>query len=700
LTIRVPPGVVALGNGVKVSDEPDGALRAIRFEQTAPVSSYLIALVVGRLQVGASATIAGVAIQTWCRPEKSHLALFGQEAAVAVLPRLEAYFGIPYAFGKVDQVAVPDFAAGAMENVGLIIFREVALLLDVSSAPRVQQKRVAEIVAHELAHHWFGNLVTMAWWDDLWLNEAFATWIACKIVDEWKPDWRIWLDFHARKAMALYLDALGSTHPIRSEVHSAAAAGENFDVITYEKGCAVLRMLEGFLGQDAFREGIRIYMKRYAYGNAVAADLWTALSEASSQPVPEVAVAWILQSGYPVIEVSLDGDRIVLRQRRFYSEPGTTSGELWPVPMVLRYFDGVIEHERRFLLRDDEAGFTLPGGKPPEWLCANAGSTGFYRVAYSPALLHGLASHAAALSASERVALLADTWALARAGEASLDSFLTLVESFGAEVDEAVLDELVARLLFVEARIAPAGDRAAFQGFVRSLLEPALEQLGLRPRPGQTDRDGLRRAVLVRGVGVVGRSCGLRAELLAPVQAQLAGDRTALEPDLAAAALTIVARAGDDRMFDALVALSVEELDPAIQRRYLMALTVFEDDIPYQRAVRMLLDGQVPMQDVAMFVSGLLANQVGRESFWRTLQDNWGAVLARAGNTPIIVRQVVDALGQLSERRQLDELVALLETNPMPGMQQTVARTLERLTQDLALRDRVQGQLTAWLSQR
>ena len=218
-----------------------------------------------------------------------------------MLPRLEDYFGLPYPFGKLDQIGVPDFEAGAMENAGAVTFREVALLADPATAPLAVQKRVAEVITHELAHQWFGNLVTMVWWDDLWLNEAFATWMAYKIVDDWRPSWRIWMDFEAGKGAALALDALVSAHPIRADVNNAEEAGESFDAITYEKGGAVLRMLEGFLGADRFRDGIRLYMRRHREANATADDLWGALGEASAQPILEMANGWIRQTGYPLV---------------------------------------------------------------------------------------------------------------------------------------------------------------------------------------------------------------------------------------------------------------------------------------------------------------------------------------------------------------------------------------------------------------
>src|SRR5512137_2029523 len=353
LSVEAPAGAVVLSNGAAEGVEAVGDRRRHRFAETPPLPTYLVALVVGPLAPSPAVEVLGVACRTWAGPEKGALLGFSQEVAAAALPRLSDYFGLPYAFGKLDQVGLPEFEAGAMENAGLITYREVALLVDPATASLAQRKRVAEVVTHELAHQWFGNLVTMTWWDDLWLNEAFATWIAFLVVDDWRPDWRLWLEFDHGKALALSLDALRSTHPVHAPVRTVAEATEAFDLITYEKGGAVLRMLEGYLGRVRFRDGIRRYMRRHARGNAVAADLWRALEEASGEPVLELAEAWIDAPGFPLVQVALDGSTVRLAQRRFFSRPGDREPSArWPVPLVLRYAVAGRVRERRLLLRE------------------------------------------------------------------------------------------------------------------------------------------------------------------------------------------------------------------------------------------------------------------------------------------------------------------------------------------------------------
>ncbi|HEX2659413.1 MAG TPA: M1 family metallopeptidase, partial [Polyangia bacterium] len=323
----VPADVQAISNGAIVEDVADASSRRrVRFAPTPVLSSYLIAFALGELSPSEAVIANGIPIRTWSVPAKRDLTVFAQEAAAAVLPKLEEYFGLPYPFGKLDQLGIPDFEAGAMENAGCITFREVALLLDPATAPLAMQKRVAEVITHELAHQWFGNLVTMVWWDDLWLNEAFATWMAFKIVAMWRPDWRIWMDFEVGKGSALVLDAMQSAHPIRAEISNAEEAGESFDAITYEKGGAVLRMIEGYLGEDRFREGIRLYMRRHREANATADDLWGALGESSGEPILDLANGWIRRTGYPVVSIALTEDAagsatLSLKQQRFFSDP-------------------------------------------------------------------------------------------------------------------------------------------------------------------------------------------------------------------------------------------------------------------------------------------------------------------------------------------------------------------------------------------
>jgi puromycin-sensitive aminopeptidase len=699
LTVEAPADAVVLSNGVAEVVEQVGERRRHRFAETPPLPTYLVALVVGRLAAGPAAEVRGVTTRTWASPEKAALLAFGQEVAAAALPRLEDFFGLPYAFGKLDQVGLPEFEAGAMENAGLITYREVALLLDPASASLAQRKRVAEVVTHELAHQWFGNLVTMTWWDDLWLNEAFATWIAFLVVDDWRPEWRVWLEFDQGKASAMALDALRSTHPVHAPVRTVAEATEAFDLITYEKGGAVLRMLEGFLGREVFRDGIRRYMRRHQRGNAVAADLWRALGEASGEPVLELAEAWIDAPGFPMVTVSADGATLRLEQRRFFSRPGDTEpGARWPVPVVLRYAAAGEVRERRLVLREASAAVTLEG--PPDWLVANAGGTGFYRVALEAGLRGRVEGHLDALAPAERVGLLADEWALVRCGERSIDQWLTLALAFAGETDHAVLDELVARLGMIDHRLVSVADQPRLAALVRERYGAAWREAGWDAADGEGDVARLRRAALLRAVGLVGRDPAASGEAAARLERFAGGERSALEPNLVDAAVTLAARGGDAARWEAFRGQFELAVEPAWRRRWLLGLAAFEAPALVERSLELLFGDGVPLQDWSSFVQALMANPAARGATWARLRAEWPAVGARLANAPMLLKRVVEAVGMLSEPGELGEARAFFAAHPVEPVKAAVAQTLERLGEEVELAVRARPALGAWLKSR
>ncbi len=704
----VPNQAIAISNGKVIRDDNDGrGGRRLTFAPTPPLSSYLVALIVGPLSASPIEVARDVPITTWTTPEKKALTAFAQTIATAVLPRLEDYFGLPYAFGKLDQIGVPDFEAGAMENAGAVTFREVALLADPATAPLAVQKRVAEVITHELAHQWFGNLVTMVWWDDLWLNEAFATWMAYKIVDDWRPSWRIWMDFEAGKGAALALDAMVSAHPIRADINNAEEAGESFDAITYEKGGAVLRMLEGFLGADRFRDGIRLYMRRHRDANATADDLWGALGEASGLPIQEISDSWIRKTGYPLVDLAVSADAggaaVELKQRRFFADPtaaaavGDGANTKWPVPMVLRFKDVKGVKEQPVLLREPSARMPLNAEGPVAWCIGNADSRGFYRTNYDDATLGKLLPAVGELRPAERIALISDQWALVRADQAPIERFLDLVFSLRDEEDHVVLDEIVGRLALIEHRFLADEDRGAFGKLVTDMYGQRAAKLGWSPAPNEDDEIRLRRAVLLRALVVTARDANAVAE--ADKRLPAAGSTGDVDPNLLDLVVTAAARRADEARFEDLRARAKTETDPASKRRYLHALARVEENALPARAVDLALSDDVPMQDFSSFVSVLLGNRATREATFAMIRDRWTETRAKA-DSPMILRRLVEALAGLPERRHYDAVRTFLDAHPIDGAKQAIAQTLERMQMDATLRDRVLPRITAWLRSR
>ncbi|MGH8527991.1 MAG: M1 family metallopeptidase, partial [Gammaproteobacteria bacterium] len=337
------------------------------------MSTYLVAFILGKLEATEPVLVGATPLRIWTVPSKRHLARFGQDIAAFSLRFFEEYYGIVYPGDKLDLLAIPDFASGAMENLGAITFRETALLLDQRAATHAELERVADVVAHENAHMWFGDLVTMSWWNGLWLNEAFATFMEVMAVDAWKPDWQRWVTFGVSRAAAFSVDGLHNTRPIEYPVRAPKDADAMFDVLTYEKGASVLRMLEQHIGPTVFRDGVQIYLRKHAYGNADTNDLWVALGHAADQPVPELMNGWIFQPGYPLVTASLQqGSELIIKQQRFTYlsfpsshatrfEPGADAPRdaTWRVPIQVRITAGGKSATKRLLLTDKETKLPL-----------------------------------------------------------------------------------------------------------------------------------------------------------------------------------------------------------------------------------------------------------------------------------------------------------------------------------------------------
>ena len=382
ITLVVADGLMAVSNSPEVSRrEIDGGQLEITFADTMVMSSYLVAFVVGPLEATDPIDVDGTPVRVVHTPGQGHLAGFGLETAAFCLRWFREYYGIDYPGEKIDLVALPDFAAGAMENLGCITFRENLLLVDPDRATQAERQLVVDVVAHELAHMWFGDLVTMRWWNGIWLNEAFATFMELAACDAFRPEWGRWETFGVERSVAFETDSLSSTRPVEFEVRSPADAEGMFDVLTYQKGGALLRMLEQYLGAERFREGVSHYLKRHSYASTETADLWDAIEETSGEPVRRIMDSWIWQPGYPLVEATLDGDAVVLSQRRF-SFDAANDATVWSVPVAVRTSEGV----SRLLLEAEPVRIAAGSGA----VVVNAGGHGFLRVSYDRALLDRL----------------------------------------------------------------------------------------------------------------------------------------------------------------------------------------------------------------------------------------------------------------------------------------------------------------------
>jgi puromycin-sensitive aminopeptidase len=679
---------------------PNGR-QQVCFEETPPLSTYLVALAVGPLEASAPVRLGKTPIRVWHVPGKRRLTGFALEAARASLARLERYFGLPYPYSKLDLVAVPDFEFGAMENAGAVFFRETLLLLDPAAATLAERKRAAEVIAHELAHMWYGDLVTMAWWDDLWLNEAFATWMAFSVVDDWKPGWRMWHDFQHGRAAALELDALRSTHSIYCPVHTAEEANANFDLITYEKGASVVRMLERYLGQANFRRGVRAYIRRHREGNTVAADLWRALSEASGEPVEAIARAWIEQPGYPAVSISRRSARgrarLVLAQSRFGLRRAARSAR-WPIPWVGRL--GAASRRPRLerkLLTAARERIDL-GRKPPAFVYGNADEAGFFRPAHAPAELRALESALPRLSAVERMGLVDHQWALVRAGRAELSGLLRLAMALSDERDPDVLLTLRRPLGFLGGSLIPDAAPAAavrYERFVARCFGPSFAQLGWDPRRGEAESVRVRRAALLGLVGGVAGAGEVVAEAAARCRRFLA-DRRSLDPNLADGVVALAARDGEAGLHRRFELAMRRAETPQEQRRFLFALADFREPRLVERTLALSLTDAVATQDVIFLLVRLLGNPGAREQTWRFVKRRWTRLRARMPS--LLAGRLIEATPALLTPAHRRDVARFFARHPVPSGARALRQALERFDAYRAMRRPAAAALVRFLS--
>ena len=628
MTLVIDPALTAVSNTAIVSTTAEAGKRVVRFADTIVMSTYLVAFVVGELEATEPVRVGATEIRVWCTPGKRRLASFGREIAAASLAFFEDYYGLPYPGDKLDFLAIPDFAAGAMENLGAITFRETALLVDERAASHVELERIADVVAHENAHMWFGDLVTMSWWNGIWLNEAFATFMEMLAVDAWKPEWQRWTTFGVSRAAALSVDGLHSTRPIEFPVRAPREADAMFDVLTYEKGAAVLRMLEQYLGAEVFRAGVRDYLETHRFGNADTRDLWAALGRAARQPIPEVMDGWIFTAGYPLVTARREGEVLVLAQRRFNylpepPPPARPEPEpRWQIPVQVRMLTPGGAETRRVLLADSEARVPLPAGT--QAVVLNEGGHGFYRARYEGPLRDAVVARLQALTSIERFNLVNDAWAVTVAGHMALDDYLDLTARFRGERDKNVWSALAASFHALN-RIVDPSDRPRLEALVRDRAAPALAELGWSPRADEDELTRQLRADLVRLLGTLGNDPAVQRRAGELYSAALT-QAHAVDPNVVPALIAVLAHAGDARRYTEFLERFRAATTPQEEQRYLYALAAFQPPALVEQTLARTVNGEVRTQDAPFVVRTMLSAVHARELAWAFVKSHWDAM--------------------------------------------------------------------------
>jgi puromycin-sensitive aminopeptidase len=669
ITLVVDPEHLAVSNGPEVDRQPrPGGKVAVRFADTMSMSSYLVAFVVGPLEATAWVDVDGIPLRVVHVPGKGRLTSFALDVGAFALRWFQDYYGIPYPSDKVELLALPDFAAGAMENLGCITFRENLLLVDPATATQGERELVADVVAHELAHMWFGDLVTMEWWNGIWLNEAFATFMEIAACDAYAPDWHRWTTFGLERSAAFETDSLSSTRSVEYEVRSPADCEGMFDVLTYQKGGALLRMLEQYLGAERFRQGVSHYLRIHSYGNTDTGDLWDAIEHTSGEPVRRIMDSWIWQPGYPLVSARVDGDELVLDQRRFTFDPEAASDSLWAIPISVRQGD----HDERVLLDGDETRLPLGDGA----VLVNAGGHGFYRVAYSDELRERITDTGfAGMSTLERYNLVDDAWNAVTTGAMDAMDWVALAERFVDEREYGVWQSIAIGLRAVRRLI---GDDdvalAGYQARVRALVGPALAEFG-EPVAGETDLTAKVRGLLL----------GLMAIQGGDEAAQQRGrdyyaaweiDHASVDAELAAASTAIAANIGDAEVYDKMLAQYRTGDTPQVQLRHLYLLAEFDDAELMARTCALAMSDEVKTQNAPFLLRSCIGNRRHGAQAWEFVRRNWSDVNDRFPRNTIV--RMIETVKTLDRPTDVADVQSFFAEHPIEQAAKTLEQTLER----------------------
>jgi alanyl aminopeptidase len=698
ISLRVPKDHQAFSNYPEVSTSAAAdAMKVVRFAETRPLPSYLVALAVGPFDVVDAGKVGETPLRIIVPHGRGADAKFAVESVPRQLSLLERYFGIPYPYPKLDSISMR-VGGFAMENPGLITYDEALLLSDPATDTLARQREAAEVTAHEMAHQWFGDLVTTAWWNDIWLNEAFATWMERRIIAEWKPEWRIEIFAAAERAHAMALDDLVSARKIRQPIDSYDDIANAFDGITYEKGAAVIGMFESWIGPDKFREGVRQYVKAHADGSATAADFTQALSRAAGRNITPAFNSFLDQAGVPVVSLAAAGDgSLELSQRRLLPIGSPSSpAETWQIPVCIRTEAG----RTCSLFADRRSTVALPAA--PSWVAGNAADQGYYRVVYGPGMLAKVtADHGRVLSEAERVGLLSDIDAEMHAGVVSPAEALRLVGQFAGDPDRHVIEADLNLASVVASPMVPASLRPRAEQFIRENFGKRAEELGWQPKPGETEDQRLLRELMVPRVAAAGRDPVLIAEA-GELARKWLNHHDAISPGMVRAVLTTAANFGDRALFDQLHAAVKKEKDQRFREDLIDALGSFRDPALAEAGLDLLLADEFdPRESVQLFRTPLGSPET-RELPWEFVRRHYDALLSRmpsaaglddAAYFPIAAAGFCDS----AHRNEIHDFFAG-RMGGHAGGPRILAQSLERLDACIAQKQALGPEIESFLS--
>ncbi|HEU0149337.1 MAG TPA: M1 family metallopeptidase [Bradyrhizobium sp.] len=710
LTATVPQSYLAVSNMPVVHEEQAGPdLKRVSFAATPQMSSYLFVLTAGELE-RVTADAGGVEVGVVTTKGKSDKGRFALDEAVKLLGYYNDYFGTAFPLPKLDLIAVPGGYGGAMENWGGITFFESRLLFDPATDPDGTRRDIFSVVAHEMAHQWFGDLVTMGWWDNLWLNEGFASWMQEKAATQLHPQWRSWLNGYGQKQSAMSLDARRTSHPIQQKVADESEAMLAFDGITYSKGQAFIRMLEAYLGEQPFRDGIRAYMAAHGYGNTTTADLWQALEQATGKPVASIASPFTEQAGVPLVVAESecrDGvQQLMLRLERFAiipersvgaPQPKSLTAAPWKLPVAYGAI-GASAPASELLLRGKAQ---VEAGSCDAPIKLNRGDVGYYRVSYAAQTAAALAAVLPQMTPEDRVNMLADGWAMVAGRRADAASYLALVERLSPDDQRAVWDQVISTFAGLDGLARGQPEREALRIYVRARLRPVFDRLGWdstgHGAPIGDDDDTLLRARLIRVLGDLGDD-----DILSEGRARFARfvtDPNTLAPDLRNSVLHVVGRSADNDVYQTLLRLARASNVTSERVRYYLAAASAQDATLAARTLALTVTPEFPVTLVGPVVNTVASSGEQPELAWQFVQDHFDALLDRLG--PGFRDQAVpNLMTNFNDEEHALQLAHFAPSQSTPGGRIATARALETIAIAADLKARALPAVASAIKQR
>ena len=699
ITATADKGLVAISNSKVSSDTPGpGDKHTVKFTTSPKMSSYLAALVVGNFEY-IEGEADGIPIRVYATPGKKQMGTFALETAEHVLSYYDKYFNIKYPYGKLDLIGLPDFSAGAMENTGCITFREVILLIDDKQGSIDLKKLIASVIAHEMAHQWFGDLVTMKWWDDIWLNEGFATWMSSKPIEAWKPEWNGKLDDVSDTGRAMNADSLENTRPIHQEANTPAQIQELFDGIAYGKAAAVLRMLEAYLGEDTFRAGVNAYLQKHQYANATADDFWDAQAKTSKKPVDQIMPTFVKQPGVPIIDVktqcSGSSSNVVLDQRRYFSDRekfDAPNDQIWEVPLCMK---SSTEAQKCELLTKRQETFTLPGCST--WVLVNAGASGYYRTGYQPEAVRALAQDAETkLSPAERIALQEDIWASILVGREPVGDYLAFAKGLQSDRNRAVMEDVLGQLDYIGRYLVSDSDRGSYRAWLQQYLTPMLNDVGWEPKPGESDEQQALRLRLFRAAGYDARDPQVLAAARKLADKALA-DPSSVDREMAFGAMSLAALNGGEDFYDRVMAGVKTAKSPEEYYMHLFTLAEFTDPKVLQRTLDYAISPDVRSQDALQLIGSVMDHPAGEKLAWDFVLAHWDAVQKAGG--PFASAEIVGSTGSFCDAHMRDQVEQFFAAHKIEAAERTYRQSIESINNCVDLKSQQEPKLASWLGQ-